>query len=189
MFHLLLLIYISHLTARFITSARFPLEFENKQLVYASLPFILPFILCLGLLRLQLSTRSSRSRIESRKQNASYERTLIHLFSQVERVVEDNVVKIVDSPDAPESTPFSIMRLLLEHRSQPTHPPRQPILSTTQRKIATSLNAIPQLKKEIALIENVKTAHAIVVCRNVKRDKSHEAGRGVVRHWADHFIL
>ena len=65
---------------------------------------------------------------------------------------------------------------------------QHPILTPLQRKIAAALNKLP-LKKEQVYIHSVRNSHAIIVCRDVKRFELHRQGEGVVRHWADHFIL
>lgn len=73
-----------------------------------------------------------------------------------------------------------------------------PYLSPVQVKMAASLNALPQLKKQLVYItggvgpdgtqENDAHGHAIVVARDLK-NPTHQKGLGVVRHWADHFVM
>ena len=63
------------------------------------------------------------------------------------------------------------------------------VLSDVQKKIVAWLNTLPGLKKELAFIHPVRNAHAVIISRDVKRFPSHRQGEGVIRHWADHFII
>jgi hypothetical protein len=65
----------------------------------------------------------------------------------------------------------------------------QPVLTDVQRRIARSLNALPRLQKQLAYIHPMRNAHATIVSRDVKNFAFHRDGEGVIRHWADHFIL
>lgn len=194
------------------------------QAIYALLPFVLPLAITLAIIRLHLSSRSSRARIESLKKDESHEHTLIHILAHLEKAVEADVVNLIEADaevdaeeilEDPESTtptangspppevdptsnPKSTLNtksksklrsLFIKHPCKPSPPPRQPLLTTTQLKIIASLNSIPQLKKELAYFGNFRNAHAVIVCRDMKRFKAHAAGEGVVRHWADQFVL
>jgi len=63
------------------------------------------------------------------------------------------------------------------------------LLTPLQIKIAGWLNGLPGLKKELAYISGVRNSHAVIVCRDVKRFPGHKQGEGVIRHWADQFVL
>ncbi|KAI0676040.1 DUF676-domain-containing protein [Trametes maxima] len=62
-------------------------------------------------------------------------------------------------------------------------------LNATQRKLVAWLNTLPGLKKELVFIHPVRNSHAVIISRDVKRFPSHKQGEGVLRHWADHFII
>jgi len=71
---------------------------------------------------------------------------------------------------------------------------RRPRLTPLQLEMAKSLNEIPHLKKKLAYIdtgpEGVRiNSHAIIVSRDSKKFPIHEKGMGVVRNWADSFVL
>jgi hypothetical protein len=64
-----------------------------------------------------------------------------------------------------------------------------PKLTDAQRRMAESLNALPQLKKKLVFIDGVLNSHAVIIARDMQRFKSHERGLGVVREWANSFVL
>jgi hypothetical protein len=64
----------------------------------------------------------------------------------------------------------------------------EPALSDIQLKLIDQLNALP-FNKYIGYFPGVFSSHAVIVSRDIKQYKLHAQGRGVLRHWADHFIL
>lgn len=64
-----------------------------------------------------------------------------------------------------------------------------PKLTDSQKQMADSLNALPQLKKKLVYIDGVVNSHAVIIARDMKRFKFHERGLGVVREWAHSFVL
>ncbi|KAL0950171.1 hypothetical protein HGRIS_010164 [Hohenbuehelia grisea] len=62
------------------------------------------------------------------------------------------------------------------------------ILTPVQTKIIARLNTLP-LKKSLAYFPNMRNSHGIVVCRDVNRFPVMRGGEGVVRHWADQWVL
>jgi len=154
--------------------------FPLNIVIYALIPVLIPIIISLALLRFSLATRSSRARIKSLENDQSSKHTLIHTLTHLEKQVEDVVADIVDDP-SPEDP--------LSGQEESTVYPEQPILTPLQRRIITSLNRLPNLKKELAFITRVRNSHAVIVCRDVKRFAAHKQGEGIIRHWADNFIL
>jgi hypothetical protein len=65
----------------------------------------------------------------------------------------------------------------------------QPTLTPLQLQLAENLNRLPGLRKERAWIHPARNSHAIIICRDVKIFKWQKIGEGVLRHWADHFVL
>ncbi|KAJ7668317.1 putative serine esterase-domain-containing protein [Mycena rosella] len=153
---------------------RFPLNI----VLYMMLPLLIPVFFSLVFVRLSLAARSSRARIKLLENDPSNTQKLIHIFAQLEKQVENAVVDLIedDSIAAPLPDP--------ERAATKAHP----ILTPTQRRIAASLNRLP-IKKERAYFPDVVNSHAMIICRDVKNFESHRTGEGVVRHWADAFVL
>lgn len=131
-------------------------------------------MLTLILTRVSISSYHSRSRIKLLESEDSATQRLAHVFAQLERQVEDIVVDMVDDSASANSTQVSKM---------------VPRITPAQRRMVAALNALPQLKKERAFIPDVKNTHGTVIARDVKNFKFHKIGEGVLRHWADAFIL
>ena len=66
---------------------------------------------------------------------------------------------------------------------------RVPRITPAQRRMVAALNALPQLKKERAFITDVRNSHGTIIARDIKNFEFHKIGEGVLRHWADAFIL
>jgi hypothetical protein len=66
--------------------------------------------------------------------------------------------------------------------------PGGPMLSDLQLKLIENLNQLP-FHKHTAHFPGMFSSHAIIISRDVKRFEFHKKGEGVLRHWADHFIL
>jgi len=154
----------------------FQVRFPFNLAIYALLPFLLPVVLSLVVVRLALATRSSRARIKLLEKDASNSDKLVHILAQLERQVEDAVVDFIDDPD-PSPSPS---------KSNPSS--EHPIITPLQRKMAASLNELP-IEKKLAYIREVRNSHAVIICRDVKRFEVHRKGEGVLRHWADSFDL
>jgi hypothetical protein len=100
----------------------------------------------------------------------------VHIFGQLEREVEDIVADLVDDPNTPSQ--------------ESTNPSKKsPRFTTLQRKMAAVLNALPQLKKERVYIPDVRNAHSVIVARDIENYAFHKIGEGVLRHWADAFVM
>ena len=84
------------------------------------------------------------------------------------------MVDIVDDPPVSISSPGS---------------KETPRVTAAQRRMAASLNALPQLKKELVFIPDVRNSHATIIARDVQNVEFHRIGEGVLRHWADAFVM
>ena len=132
----------------------------------------------MALVRLSISSRRSRSRIKLLEaEDPSATQRLVHIVGQLEREVEDIVVDIVDNP--PVSIPSPRGKTSNE----------SPRVTPAQRRMAASLNALPQLKKERVYIPDVRNSHATIIARDVQNFEFHKIGEGVLRHWADAFVM
>ncbi|KAF8882877.1 putative serine esterase-domain-containing protein [Infundibulicybe gibba] len=157
-------------------------RFPFNLVVYAMLPLLIPIGISLAVLRLSLATRSSRARIRLLENDETSKEKLINILAEIEQQMEETVVEMVDNPSDTETA------VVASGKSISKSPKEQPILTPLQHKIAKSLNQLP-IKKEIAFFENVVNSHAIIVCRDVKRFEMHKMGEGLLRHWANSFIL
>jgi hypothetical protein len=128
---------------------------------------------------LSISSHHSRSRIKLLEaEDTSATQRLVHMFGQLERQVEDMVVDIVDDPTTFIPSQESTKTLK-----------KSPPVTPAQRKMVTALNALPQLKKERAYIPDVSNTHATIIARDVQNVDFHKIGEGVLRHWADVFVM
>ncbi|CCM06205.1 uncharacterized protein FIBRA_08448 [Fibroporia radiculosa] len=180
-------------------------SFPYNILIYISLPIVFPLLLTLILSRLSLASRASRQRLKHLEKDESSVDRLIHVLAKLERDVEDAVADIIDDPGAmPASVGASAHTLTPDSETHagwttpglekaveadtPTRP-QHVILSDLQLRLVKMLNTLPNLQKERAFIHPVRNAHAVIVCRDLKRFEFHKMGEGVLRHWADHFIM
>ncbi|ETW79058.1 Esterase/lipase/thioesterase [Heterobasidion irregulare TC 32-1] len=176
---------------------RFPLNI----LVFIALPILIPMFFILLLVRLALSARSSRKRIMLLEKDTSASGRLAQVVGELERQMEDVVVDFIDSsssyrdesPAASDpSPPFENSHERDSVRRDSATKAKlaaEPHLTERQYKMIASLNAIPQLKKERVFLDPMRNSHATIISRDVQSFKFHRQGEGVLRHWADHFIL
>lgn len=148
--------------------------------MYISLPVVIPAVISLVIFRLSvlsLASRSSRVRIKQLEKEAhtTGQQKLADTLAELEREVEEAaaVDLIHNNPDLSTSV----------YRNR-----EQPIISPNHKKIVNWLNLLP-IKKEIAYFPEVWNSHPVIVCRDVKHFESHRKGEGVLRHWANCFIL
>ncbi|TFK63409.1 DUF676-domain-containing protein [Pluteus cervinus] len=158
----------------------FQMRFPLNLVLYALLPILIPAFISLALVRFKLATRSSQARIRLLESDEANSDKLVHIFAQLERSVEDTVADYIDEPGPISSASNS--------EAAGATSPDHPILTPLQRRIAANLNKLP-LKKELAFFPNVRNAHAVIVCRDIKRFELHKMGEGVVKHWANSFIM
>jgi hypothetical protein len=144
------------------------------------LPLLFPGLIGFAVIRLSIASHYSYSRVKLLEaEDASTSQRLVHVFGQLEREVEDIVVDIVDDPNT----------LIPSQESTRTSNKTSPRLTALQRKMAAVLNALPQLKKERAYIPDVRNSHSVIIARDVKNFDFHRIGEGVLRHWADAFVM
>ncbi|KAL1944932.1 hypothetical protein VTO73DRAFT_2552 [Trametes versicolor] len=177
--------------------------FPYNVLIYVLTPVLIPLVLTLIITRLSLASRASRTRIKKLEKDESSTERLVHIIGRLEREVEEAVVDMFDGADAgaaaaadthastPSSSAPTLAVAATDSPKSEIEAPREPglVLNETQRKLVTWLNTLPGLKKELAFIDPVRNAHGTIIARDVKRFPSHKIGEGVLRHWADHFII
>ena len=119
-------------------------------------------------------------------------------MGRLEKHVEDAVADYIDDPGPtiPDFTASNSAEILIQ--VTPTNevevkiirtPSQPPVISELQKKMIKHLDALPNLKKEIAFIHPVFNSHAVIISRDVKRFKHHTEGWGVLRHLADNFLI
>jgi hypothetical protein len=179
--------------------------------MYAALPILLPTFMSLAILRLSRDSRRSSKRIkllETSDSSESAAQRLMHVLREMEKQMEDAVAEMVDadpgrtgdstptlaspgsapSPAAADSTSGDAKKRE-QQVAKKKGELKQPVLTPLQLQLIENLNRLPGLKKERAWIDPVRHSHAIIVCRDVKRFEGHREGEGVLRHWADHFVM
>ena len=167
------------------------------QMLILLLPILIPSFLSFTVVRLSWSSYRSRARIKVLEKDASHQQSLMYSLAKLEKNVEDAVADMMDDPGPdPDSDSDPDTAGTQQQQQQQRERKRDagdddhapPILSPTQLRIAACLNTLPHLKKERAWIGQVRNSHAPIVCRDV-RFAAHRVGEGLIRHWADHFVL
>lgn len=133
----------------------------------------------------------SQKRIKDLEAHESHQSRLVHILVGLEKKVEDEVVDIMenqgnstdDSPPIAEVTGHIDNPVIKQKKAA-----KKPTLTEAQKEIILWLNTLPNLKKERAFIHTVSNSHPVIVCREMERWKIHDAGLGILRHWADNFV-
>jgi len=144
----------------------------------------MPLILTLAIFRFSRASRSSRARIKQLEQDArtAGQEKLVDILAELElevEEVEEAVVDLIDNPMPSSSYPSS---------KKESSSRVQPIVTPNHTKIVNWLNLIP-IKKKLAYFPGVRNSHAVIVCRDVEGFEYHRQGEGILRHWANSFIL
>ncbi|KAI0321049.1 hypothetical protein OF83DRAFT_1168814 [Amylostereum chailletii] len=146
-------------------------KFPYNIALMVLLPFLLPAFLSLVIVRLSLASRSSRTRIKllEKEDKASPDagQRLIHVVAEMEREMENMVAELADEP-----LPADPSHSAGSSKTKST-PPR---FTPSQRRMVASLNTLPQLKRELVFIDNVRNSHASIISRDVKNFEFHRVG-------------
>ncbi|KAG6864623.1 hypothetical protein C0991_008244 [Blastosporella zonata] len=174
------------------------LRFPLNLVIYTFLPVLIPVFVSLVAVRLSLATRSSRARIRLLEEDKSNSQKLIDILAELEGNVEHAVVDLIDNPADPQSidgahdlesvSPTASDSITKTKKDIEKAEKEQPILTPVQVKAAGWLNGLP-LKKELAFFPDVRNAHGMIICRNVKLFDIHRRGEAILRHWAASFVL
>jgi sulfur carrier protein ThiS len=143
------------------------------------IPILIPLFISIAIFRFSLASRASRVRIKQLEQEAltAGQEKLVDILAELEIEMEEAaVVDLVDNNPIPSS-----------YQSKGSSRV-QPILSPNHKKIVNWLNLLP-IKKNLAYFPGIRNSHAVIVCRDVERFEFHKQGEGVIRHWANSFIL
>lgn len=147
------------------------------------------------LVRFSLEDRASRKRVKNLEKGDSEDAERRRQLGLVERFEEemDEAVASIVGVDGKESLLAAAAPSSSEEDATSSEPAAdasaQPVLTPAQRRMIKNLNAIPHLEKRIAMCDTGVYNHGTIVCREPKRLPSHERGLGIVRHWADCWVL
>lgn len=178
-------------------------RFPGNLLIYAVWPILFPTFISLAILRLSLSSRASRRRVKTLEGEEAFKQRLVNVLARVEKDVEDVLVDIMNDPEAavgdasdsdndtPIASPTSDTNEdpMAIAGTEKRKNKKGPILTPVQRQCVAWLNTLPNLKKELVFINPTTNAHAVIISRDPARFPTHKDGEGVLRHWADHFVL
>ncbi|KAG6868194.1 hypothetical protein C0993_006407 [Termitomyces sp. T159_Od127] len=177
------------------------LRFPFNLVLYIILPLLIPVFVSLVAVRFTLATKASRARIRLLEEDKTNTQKLIDILAELENKVEHAVEDLVkdssaraepvNSPPLEEQTIAATSSSALDSKAEKGKAKQVaalPILMPVQVKAAGWLNQLP-LKKQLAFFPDVRNAHAIIVCRDVKRFEMHRRGEGILRHWAASFVL
>jgi len=154
------------------------LRFPFNIVIYIFIPILIPLFISLAVFRLSRASKSSRARIKQLEEEAhsAGQEKLSDILAELEFEVEEAVVDFIDNPVSPS------------YQSKESSPAQQPILTPNHKKIVNYLNLLP-IKKNLAYFPGIRNSHAVIVSRDVERFEFHREGEGLIRHWANSFIL
>lgn len=187
----------------------------SPQLFYAATPIVAPVVIGTLLTRFSLEDRASRKRIKCLEKGGSEDaerRSQLKILEQMEEELDEVVTSLVGvdrkesllaahppsppaSSPAPPSTSSSAASSTTSLPNSSTSPSAddcknaQPALTPAQRRMISNLNAIPHLEKRVAMCDTGVYNHGTIVCRQPKRLPLHARGAGIVKHWADFWVL
>lgn len=170
--------------------------FPYSIVAFPFLPVLLPTVVSVVLVKFTISAKKSRARLQMLEADESAEERLAHVVAKLERELEAAVLDVCDdSRDPVSANPLSDSSEVanlgsgkgMVSKSQPGSLSR-PKLTTGQLRSIENLNRIPQLKKTLALFDDVFNSHPVIICRRSKYEH-HWQGESVLRHWADQFEL
>ena len=75
----------------------------SRQMVYLSLPILIPTVLGIVYIRIRKEGRESRRRVEEIEKADSYSSKLVHAVAELEREMEDRVTEFIDTQAGPPS--------------------------------------------------------------------------------------
>jgi len=162
---------------------RFPLNLA----VYVLYPVLFSLFIPIVFTRFAIDSRASRKRIKLLEK--SEQGTLVSMWTHLEKEMDDVVADIIDNPGAEGGGAGEggmIAGAIIEN---PLPSGGQPKLTPAQKRMVKNLNELPQLVKRLAFLHPMMNSHGTIICRDVKTFPFHLQGEGVLRHWADGFIL
>lgn len=171
----------------------------------AMFPVIIPLVALLVPTRFLFSSRASRTRV-SNLQHESKSR-FVQVFANLQQGLSQATEDVLEQTGAPGVPPPMPIPPVRPHTIQTTgvsnsnkdtttspttiHSPSvssQPLLTQFQRAMLMGLNDLPNVHKHLVWITPARNTHAVVIWRE-PQFPGHARGEGVLRHWADHFIV
>ncbi|KAJ7155404.1 DUF676-domain-containing protein [Mycena crocata] len=142
--------------------------FPWNLIIYLLLPLLVPLTILYIYLEYLVSSRASRARI---------------------RVMQHIAPLLPQPPPLDTNTDGGINAAPCTFDpSSAAAPSPLALMTVTQAAMVRALNTLPpgSVRKYIAFRPGVRNAHAMLICLQ-PRFADHRVGRGVLRHWADHF--
>ncbi|KAF9516004.1 hypothetical protein BS47DRAFT_711231 [Hydnum rufescens UP504] len=149
-----------------------PVQFVILPLLALAFPIFVVFIF----IRFLIGTTTSYARVKILEADQSKIQSLHTLF----REGQEDVGHGIHPDDQPAPSSGSRPQGLKSST---------PYLTPVQLQMANSLNSIPHLNKKFAFIDGVRNSHVTIVAPKGWISSSPERGMGVVRHWAEYFVL
>ncbi|KZV67033.1 DUF676-domain-containing protein, partial [Peniophora sp. CONT] len=192
--------WVKRFNAKIPLPPRFQFGFPGNVIFALFLPLLIPSFLGFAIARLALSAKWSRARLRLLEKTDAPR--LLSIVAELEREIEGFVndaseianhpsTPLVDSPssssDHPHAPPTDTEVSVAPGGKEKS--PGSPDFSPAQLRAHKHLNALPQLKKELVWIPEIRNTHAAVVARDVKNFPFHKIGHGVLHHWADSFVV
>ncbi|KAH9962565.1 putative serine esterase-domain-containing protein [Russula dissimulans] len=157
---------------------RFQTPFPYNIIALALLPILFSTFMGLVIVWLSIASHRSRSRVKLlESEDTSNTQRLVHIVEQLEREVGDLVVDIVNDP----------MPITSQDKEKRIASKKTPRITPAQRKMVAVLNSLQQLKKERVYLPNLRNSHGVII--DIKDFDVHKLGEGVLRHWADAFVM
>lgn len=176
--------------------------------MFAVSPLLLVTFIPLIVCRLALSSRRSKRRIALLEKDESAGEALVRALVAAEKRVEDAMIDAVDtlgnsSDSAPRALPSTSQGTLTGSSSPMLNVDGTEVKKTgtgakgafapellpAQHTMIARLNALPNLVKRLVYIHPTRNSHATIVARDVQQFSFHKNGWGVIRHWADGFVV
>ncbi|KIK66677.1 hypothetical protein GYMLUDRAFT_192639 [Collybiopsis luxurians FD-317 M1] len=150
-------------------------NFPYSLILTALLPFILIILIFLLPFIFLSRARSSSSRVKSLEQASMTARDrLVQVFASLEHNIAQKAEEVLEQT-APTTQKGKRKRSEIQ-------------LTASQRKMIADLNQL-SVRKHLAWIHPTRNSHAVIICREEDQFAGHALGKGVLRYWAEQFVL
>ncbi|KAL0577306.1 hypothetical protein V5O48_004699 [Marasmius crinis-equi] len=157
---------------------RFPLNI----VFYALVPFLIPTVATLVVVRFMKESKKSKARIKALEKDIRSEQSLAQVLAKLEHDMEAAVEGLIEEPQRPTTAKQ------VDEGDQVPELEKPAVLSPLQRRMAQQLNTLP-IEKHFAFLDAVFNSHGSIIMRDVKRFPFQIIGEGVVKHWTDSLIV
>ncbi|KAF5350258.1 hypothetical protein D9758_007812 [Tetrapyrgos nigripes] len=169
----------------------FQFRFPMNIVFYIAIPFLIPVVLSLVVVRFTKATRHSKARIKVMEQDNEKGESLASVLGRLEHQMESAVLEILEDPTPGHSDSDDTLAIETISKSETKFrrfkKDEHPVITPLQLQIAARLNRLP-IKKKFAFLTDFNS-HGTIICRDMDRFEFRRAGEGVIRHWVDSFIV